>query len=407
MNPVFKKRNNRRRLVLILFFALIGLVFFLSPSVFPARADNANKEEVSNTANEELQENIKTLLEALDTSELEAYLNSLTEWKGTNVKERLLGLISGDYALDYSSLFSSVLSLIWDEAKLFLPAAAVIIAVSLLCGVLNSAKNGFLHSTMSDIINFVSYLSAGTVTLSCLIAVLEAGFGAIEAMKRQMEIIYPILFTLMAASGGSVSAAIYRPALVFMSGSIVELFSSVVLPSSVAVVVLAFVGNLSSEVRTERLGELFKSFNKWIIGLTLGVFGMFLTVQGIAAAQYDGISLRTIKHIISGSVPIVGGFLSGGVDLVLAGSALIKNALGSFSLFLLFGTLLRPVVLFALFQLFLRLCAAACEPVGGKLSAFLSRLATDSSYFLAGLLCIGFLYFLTILLLVCSTGVIF
>ena len=71
------------------------------------------------------------------------------------------------------------------------------------------------------------------------------------------------------------------------------------------------------------------------------------------------------------------------------------------------GALLRPVLLFAAFQLFLRLCAAATEPVGGKVSAFLSRLATDSGFFLAGLLCIAFLYFLTLVLLVCSTGVIF
>ena len=99
--------------------------------------------------------------------------------------------------------------------------------------------------------------------------------------------------------------------------------------------------------------------------------------------------------------------MSGGLDLVLAGSALIKNAVGSFAVFLLFGALLRPVLLFAAFQLFLRLCAAATEPVGGKVSAFLSRLATDSGFFLAGLLCIAFLYFLTLVLLVCSTGVIF
>ena len=288
-----------------------------------------------------------------------------------------------------------------------IPAFAVILAVSLLCGILNSAKSGFIHSTMSDIINFVGYLSVGAVTLACLIGVLQAGFGAIDAMRKQMEIVYPILFTLMAASGGSVSAAIYRPALVFMSGTIVELFVSVVLPSSIAVIVLAFVGNLSPEVRTEKLGDLFKSVNKWLIGLTFTLFSLFLSVQGIAAAQYDGLSLRAVKYVLSGSVPIVGGFLSGGLDLVLAGSALIKNAVGSFSLFLLFGTLLRPVVLFAAFQLFLRLAAAATEPVGGKISPFLSRLAGDCSYFLAGLLCIGFLYFLTLLLLICSTGVIF
>ncbi len=147
--------------------------------------------------------------------------------------------------------------------------------------------------------------------------------------------------------------------------------------------------------------------NKWIIGFALGLFALFLTVQGIASAQYDGISLRAVKYVISGSVPLVGGFLSGSVDFVLAGSALIKNALGAFAIFLLVGTLLKPLLVFAVFQIFLRIAAAATEPVGGKISAFLSRLAGDMGYFIAGLLCVSFLYFLTLLLLVCSSGVIF
>jgi len=191
-----------------------------------------------------------------------------------------------------------------------------------------------------------------------------------------------------------------------MSGAITNLFTSIVMPSAVVVIVLAFLGNLSADVRTEKLGDFFKSVNKWLIGLALGLFSLFLTVQGITSAQYDGMSLRAAKYVISGSVPIVGGFLSGGVEIVIAGSVLIKNALGSFSIFLLFGSILRPVLLFAVFQLFLRLSAAATEPAGAKISGFLSRLAGDTGYFIAGLLCVAFLYFLTLLLFVFSTGVI-
>ena len=192
-----------------------------------------------------------------------------------------------------------------------------------------------------------------------------------------------------------------------MSSAICELFTSLVLPTSIVVIVLAFVGNLTDEVKTERLGELFKSINKWLIGLTLALMSLFLTVQGIAAAQYDGLSMRAVKYVLSGSVPIVGGFLSGGVDLVVAGSALIKNALGAFAVFMLFGAILKPVALFAALQLFLRLSAAATEPIGGKISEFLSRLAKDTGYFLAAILCVAFLYLLTLVLIVCSAGVAF
>ena len=398
------KRNKKNfwRILFVLAFLMLFLPFgFLGKGW--ALAQSSEEE----AALEQLGATVEELIASLDTAELEAYLNSLADFKDISLKDKLLSLITGDYYLDYSSLGESVLNFVFQEAQTMLPAFAVILAVALLCGVLNSVKNGFLHSTMTDIINFVGYISVGAVVLTCLVDVLNSGFSAVSNMKQQMDLVYPILLTLMAASGGGVSAAVYKPAVAFMSGAICNLFSTVVMPITVVVIVLSFLGNLNEDVRTDKLGDFFKSVSKWIVGLALGVFSVFLSVQGITAAQYDGVSLRAAKYVISGSVPIVGGFLSGGVEIVVAGSALIKNALGSFSLFMLFGVVLRPVLLFAALQLFLRLSAAATEPAGGKISAFLSKLAADTSYFLAAILCVGFLYFLTLLLMIISTGVIF
>ena len=397
-------RPRRARAVLILLALLAILFLLLSPTGERQAASAYTAEEQE--ALDELQAQVAELLAQLDTQELQEYLEGFSEFEGKDVKEMLASLVTGDFALGYDSLLTAVFSLVWEEGRAMLPALAVILAVSVLCGILNSAKNGFMQSTMSDIINFAAYLAVGAVLLAVLTTVLQTGFEAIASMQRQMQIVCPILLTLMAASGGAVSAGVFRPAVAFLSSGICELFTAVILPTTVAVIVLTFAGNLSPDVRCEKLGAFFKSVNKWLIGLTLGLFTLFLTVQGITSAQYDGISLRTVKYLVSGSVPIVGGFLSGGVDLVLAGSSLIKNALGSFAVFLLFATILRPVLLFAAFQLFLRLGAAVTEPAGGKVSSFLSALAGDCGYFVAGLLCVAFLYFLTVLLLVCSSGVI-
>ena len=393
----------RKRGVWLLLGVLFAVLFFVVSPKLSVSAYTPEEEQ----ALEEFRLQIDELLDALDTDDLQAYLNSLSEFDQSDIKDVLSGVITGDFALDYTSLGQSVLAIVWQEGREMLPAFAVILAAALLCGILNSAKNGFMQSNMTDIINFSAYLAIGAVVLAVLTDLLKVGFEAIQSMQTQMEIVYPILLTLMAASGGSVSAGVFRPAVAFFSGAVCELFTAVVLPASVVVIVLAFIGNLSPEVPSDNVGDFFKSISKWLIGLTLGLFTLFLTVQGIASSQYDGLSLRAVKYLVSGSVPIVGGFLSGGMDLVLAGSALIKNAVGSFAVFLLFGAILRPVLLFAAFQLFLRLAAAVTEPAGGKLSSFLSRLATDSGFFLAGLLCIAFLYFLTLVLLVCSTGVIF
>ncbi len=382
---------------------IAALLLFLLPAGGRTRAHADEKEE----AERELGEIIEELVEELDTEQLQAFLDGLADFRGISLKEKLLSVMTGDFSLDYGSLLEAALGLVWEEGRMMLPAFALILAATLLCGILETVKNSFLQSTMSDIIHFTAFLSVGAVVLSVLYGVLKAGFEAIAGMQKQMELVYPLLLTLMAASGGTISVGIYRPAVAFMSGGIVSLFENVVLPAAVVVIILTFVGNLTDNVKTEKLAELFKSVSKWLIGLALGLFSLFLTVQGITAAQYDGLSLRAVKYVLSGSVPLVGGFLSGGVELIVAGSALVKNALGAFAVFLLAGTLLRPLLLLVAFRLFLRLAAAATEPVGGKIPAFLSALARDSGYFLAALLAVAFLYLLTVVLLICSTGAIF
>lgn len=389
----------RHTIILLLLLVLMILPIFGTETVYAESAERVTEEE--------LQENIKELLDALDMEELQQYLDSLLSFGGVSIKEMLTQVINGDFSVNYDSLGEAVFSLFFDNLTDLLPAFAMILASALLCGILNSAKNGFLHSTLSDIINIVGYLAVGAVLLSCLIGALNSGYQAIEAMQKQMQIVYPLLLTLMAASGGTSSVAIYRPAVAFMSSAISELFVSVVLPTSVVVLVFSWIGGLNKDVKTDKLSDFFKSINKWLIGLTLGLFTLFLSVQGIAAAQYDGISLRTIKYVLSGSIPVVGGFLSGSVELIMAGSALIKNALGSFAIFMLLGTILQPILSLVTLQLFLKLSAAATEPIGGNIPKVLSKIAGDLNSFLAAIFCIAFLYFLTILLLVCSSGVIF
>ena len=145
---LFRRTKKKRGIFLLLAILLIGTIVFAGGGI-AAKAYTQEEEE----ALEELDEQVKELLEALDTEDLQEYLDSLEDYQGTDIKESISDLITGDFSLDYTSLWQSVLSLVWQEGRSMLPAFAVILAATLLCGILNSTKNGFLHSTMSDIIS--------------------------------------------------------------------------------------------------------------------------------------------------------------------------------------------------------------------------------------------------------------
>ena len=101
-------------------------------------------------------------------------------------------------------------------------------------------------------------------------------------------------------------------------------------------------------------------------------------------------------------------FLSGGFDLAVASSVLIKNSLGSMGIVLMISVIFDPLVLLICVNLLLRLTAAITQPFGdSKIADFLEETAENLNYFTAGLLFTAFLYFISMMLMIYSTEALF
>lgn len=360
----------------------------------------------------ELQINIEEILEKLNTDELQEYLDSLSEEQkeifGASFKEQILAIISGDFSMDYSNAVSSILSLVFGELSGLLPTFCVIAAIAVLCGLLQQFKSSFAENGSTKIIFFASYASVLVLILSSLSGAVEDCISAVSSMRAQMQAIFPVLLTLIATSGGSVSVAVYQPAVLFLSEIVVQIIAGVVFPLASLICVLNMVASMSNEIKIKKFSALFASIIKWTLGISLAAFTVFLTVQGITSATYDGLSFKAAKYALSNSVPIIGGFLGSGLDLVIAGSVLIKNSVGSCGIILLAIVIAVPLVQLIAYNLFLKLSAAVAEPVGDTgISEFLTSLSGTINYFIAGLLAVGFMYFVTVLLLICSSNILF
>ena len=125
---------------LLLLALVIFLLFLFSLPACFVQADAASAEGKGEA---ELGESVEELISALDTQELQEYLNTLSGFENVTLKDKLLSVITGDFALDYDSIWQACVALVWEEGRIMLPAFAVILAVALLVGILNSVKNGF------------------------------------------------------------------------------------------------------------------------------------------------------------------------------------------------------------------------------------------------------------------------
>lgn len=357
----------------------------------------------------EIYENISDLLNKLDLTEIELFLkNTENEYVmqfGTSAREIIEYFIAGGARTDYGSFFSELFSVIFKDVVTIIPAFATVTAIALLSAVVSSAEGSLIGKSTSKIVHLACYSLIILIISSLLQGVIADSYGCITRLQKQIEVITPVLATLTVLTGGTSSAAIYQPSAIFLSGGAVEIVSGFIFPATITVIVLSFMSKLNPDISFSGVTALIKSVMKWVIGITVTVFSIFITAQSTASTLFDGIIFKATKFAVSNSVPIVGNFLSGGFDMLTSAGLIIKSSVGVFGIFLILGEIIRPVVLLVAFSLILKAVGAIVQPIGENvLFSLLSDLSKDVEYIMAGLLTVAFMYALVIMLIISSAN---
>ena len=204
--------------------------------------------------------------------------------------------------------------------------------------------------------------------------VITVSGDTLTAIKNQIDVILPIMLTLLTAVGGINSVGIYKPLIVALSGGIITIFSKFIYPLFILSFILIIVGNLTDSIKLNKFIDLIFSVFKWSIGFIFTLFSAFLTFQGITAGKYDGISVSATKFAIKSYIPIIGGYLSDGLDFIVLSSVLIKNAIGVAGLVIIALTVITPIIEIVLLKFSLQFLSAILETIGdNKTSNFINQ----------------------------------
>ena len=132
-----------------------------------------------------------------------------------------------------------------------------------------------------------------------------------------------------------------------------------------------------------------------------------MTIQGISASAVDGLSIRTAKYTIRSYVPIVGGYVSDGLSIIMASGMLIKNAVGTAGLLLILFSVISPVISLVLFMFSLRFMAGIIEPIGDRKTAnFVTDISKSMSMLIALIVAVAFMYMVMTGLIIGSANLI-
>lgn len=389
-------------------FALVALLSVLI--ALTAAPQYALAEE---SVQDALTDEIADKLDELDTSGLQEWFDSLDDDAkaalGGDFESAVNALLSGEYGGGADQFFALMLDYAVGSVTDMLAVCVTVFGIAMLFSIVSGMSSSFLKKQTVQLIGFVCYGAIAAVVLARVVAVVEDGAKTASSLTTLMNASFPVVLTLLTAAGGAASAATIGPMMGFLSGGVAAAVTEIVLPLFAAATAIGIVGNLSSSVRLDKFRSFLSSAAKTVLAAVFGLFVTLLTIKGIAGSIADSVSLKAAKFAVQSYIPLLGGYLSDGLDIVLASVVLIKNSAGAVVALMAAAAVASPVIRIVVTSLGLKLVAGLIEPFSDKrFSDMLGGIAKNLSVAAEALIALGVAFVITVMCAVvsCNAGVI-
>ena len=355
---------------LITIFAILICIFSTSISI----ADT--EDEVINSQMDSF--NISNFID-------EANKNSNDVLKDIDIQELLNNAIKGE--LDTNQLLKNIFPLLGTEIKEALKVMGSILIIVLIHSVLKSISDNLNNKSVAQITYYVQYILIATVIMTNFSSIITLTKEAVGNMISFIQLLFPLLMTLMLASGSVVSVNLVQPIILFIINLISNIFQSIIIPIILVGTALAIVSKISDRIQIDKLSKFLKSSSVWVIGILLTIFVGVLSIEGTLGSSVDGITAKTAKAAVSSFIPVVGKVLGDAVDTVIGCSAILKNAIGIVGVIVVIAICITPILKLAIITIIYHLTAALCEPIAdSKIVSLITQMA-DTFKILLAILC--------------------
>ncbi len=406
------RKRSKKKTVFALCVIAVVLISLLVSVCSPAQVANADDNKSEEEVRKELSDAVNDAIDRLDLSDLQKFLDSLTaqEKEAINindVKAALKSLVNGQTDDFFSKLIGLLAGTLGKYFAGFLPSFITIIVICLLKNMLGNLTGGLAGGSTTEVVHIVCYCAVIIVLITGISSVIATVTQTIALLVEFSRAIFPVLLTLLSMLGGATTVATYTPLMAVLSGLIMKIITVVIVPAFIATIVFSVVGNISKNVKLDKLTKVVKSASTWLIGIVFGLFATFLTVQGITGGVVDKFGFNVAKFALSSYVPVLGGYLSDGFDLLSTSLVLVKNAIGYTGAVILICIVLFPLVKVAIFTLTLRLTSAIVEPIGDtRMSGLLHTVAGNMNLLITALAGVAFLFYILLMLFIgsCNMG---
>lgn len=305
--------------------------------------------------------------------------------KDINIKNLLNNAIKGE--LNANELLKKCFPLLGIEIKEALKVMGNVLIIVLIHSILKSVSDNLNNKSVAQITYYVQYILIATVIMSNFSSIITLTKEAVANMISFIQLLFPLLMTLMLASGSVVSVNLVQPIILFIINLISNIFQTIIIPIILVSTALSIISRISDRIQINKLSKFLKSSSIWIIGILLTIFVGVLSIEGTLGSSVDGITAKTAKAAISSFIPVVGKVLGDAVDTVIGCSAILKNAIGIIGVIVVISICIVPILKLAVITIIYHLTSALCEPIAdSKIVGLIAQMA-DTFKILLAILC--------------------
>ena len=302
-----------------------------------------------------------------------------------DIGELLNNAIKGE--IDNNELLKNIFPLLGKEIKEAIKVMVSIIVIVLINSVFKSIADNLNNKSVSQITYYVQYILIATVIMNNFSNIITLLKDTITNMTGFLQSLFPLLMTLMLASGSVVSVNMIQPIILFIINLISNIFQTIIIPAVLIGTALAIVSKISDRIQIDKLSKFIKSSSVWVIGILLTIFVGVLSIEGTLGSSVDGITAKTAKAAVSSFIPVVGKVLGDAVDTVIGCSSILKNAIGIVGVIVVIAICILPIIKLAVITIIYHMTAAICEPIAdSKVISLISQMA-DTFKILLAILC--------------------
>ncbi len=312
--------------------------------------------------------------------EVEEYTGDFFE--DIEISELLNNAIKGD--IDNSTILKKIINLLGLEVKSTIKTLISILVIVVIHSVLKSISDGLENKNISEIIYYVQYILIVTIIMSNFSSIVDSVKNTSQNLVGFMNMLVPMLITLMVYTGSVVTSGLLEPIILFMINFIGNMIQDILIPLVLIITVLSIISKISDKVQIDKISSFLKSGVVWFLGIVLTLFVGVISLEGTLSSSVDGITAKTTKAAVSTMIPVVGKILGDAVDTVLGCGVVLKNAIGVVGVIIIIGICIIPILKLSVITISYNLLSGIIQPISDeKIVKLLSEMGSIFKILLA------------------------